>query len=407
MEMPIRKDMPMWWVTMPETRILMDSIVNLKPVFMETLTVSTAAPREAEMSIQWKQLWSLAALYGSIVIGWIAYENYQPRLLLQFNFTDFAFLLLAAQGVILVVTPMIAGRLGDKYRFEKGHRLPIISSGISFAAMVFMAVAFTLLGNPGEVFRWILPVLIVCWLIAMSIFTSPALSTVELFTPIDKLPHAMAILTITGNLIYALEPVIVDLIDYLGAPITFMLGGVVTFASGYALKKNSLGLFRQSGNAEAGSVGTKGRRSPYELIFFMGLSLGIATAILFDIFPPVLQHKLGALLSLDGKFILVSILVLSAVMSWPMSHLADRYGIGRLFWISILGLALTATGILYLNFAPFLLSLVVLYTMTFTSLSVVSLPLAISRASAREKVFCVGIFFSGAAVPDAVLQLMQ
>ncbi|HET7178537.1 MAG TPA: hypothetical protein VFI14_02380, partial [Chryseosolibacter sp.] len=76
--MPVRKDMRMWWVTMPEMRILMDSTVNLKPFFMETLTVSTAAPREAEMSIQWKQLWSLAALYGSIIIGWIAYENYQP-----------------------------------------------------------------------------------------------------------------------------------------------------------------------------------------------------------------------------------------------------------------------------------------------------------------------------------------
>lgn len=397
----------MRWVTMPETRILMDSSVNLKPFFMETLTVSAASPREAEMSIQWKQLWSLAALYGSIIIGWIAYENYQPRLLVQFNFTDFTFLLLAAQGVILVVTPLIAGRLGDKYRFEKGHRLPIISSGISFAAMVFMAVAFTLLGNPGEVFRWILPVLIVCWLVAMSIFTSPALSTVELFTPIDKLPHAMAILTITSNLIYALEPVIVDLIDYLGAPITFMLGGVVTFASGYALKKNSLGLFRHSGNAEAKRASEKGSHSPYALILFMGLSLGVATTILFDVFPLVLQHKLGPLLSLDGKLILVSILVLSAVISWPASHVADGFGIARLFWISILGLALAALGILYLNFAPLVLSLVVLYTIMFTALSVVSLPLAINRAALSQKVFCVGIFFSGAAIPDAILQLIQ
>src|SRR5690349_14330010 len=200
---------------------------------METLSVaSKQAVSAQETEIRWKQLWSLAALYASIIIGWIAYENYQPRLLVQFNFTDFTFLLMVAQGLILVITPMIAGRLGDRYRFEKGHRLPIISSGISFAAMIFMAVAFTLLGNPGEIFRWILPVLIVFWLAAMSVFTSPALSTMELFTPVDRLPHAMAVLTITGNLVYALEPVIVDIIDFLGAPVTFMIGGVAVFLSG-------------------------------------------------------------------------------------------------------------------------------------------------------------------------------
>ena len=225
---------------------------------MESITlthsrVESMAPTET--SIHWKQLWSLAALYGSVIIGWIAYQNYQPRLLQQFGFTDFSFPLLVAQGIIIVMTPLIAGKLGDRYRFEKGHRLPIISSGISVAAMVFMAVAFTLLGDPGEIFKWMLPVLIIFWLIGMSIFTSPALSTVELFTPVNKLPHAMAILTITSNVVYSLEPVIVDIIDYLGAPITFIIGGVAVFLSGYALRKTSLGLFKQSGNREAQAQG--------------------------------------------------------------------------------------------------------------------------------------------------------
>src|SRR5687768_16775642 len=125
---------------------------------MNTLTLEKEASLTVDgHAFHWKQLWSLAALYASVIIGWIAYKNYQPKLLVQFGFTDFSFALMATQGVILVVTPLVAGRLGDRYRVEKGHRLPIISSGISFAAMVFMAVAFTLLGNPGEVFRWILP----------------------------------------------------------------------------------------------------------------------------------------------------------------------------------------------------------------------------------------------------------
>jgi MFS family permease len=129
-------------------------------------SASLEAPKPEQ--IEWKQLWSLAALYGSIVIGWIAYHNYQPKLLHQFNFTEFTFALLIAQSIILVLTPPIAGRIGDRFRFKSGHRIPIISSGISFAAMIFMAVAFTLFSNPGEIFKWILPVLIVLWLVSMS-----------------------------------------------------------------------------------------------------------------------------------------------------------------------------------------------------------------------------------------------
>lgn len=44
----------------------------------------------------------------------------------------------------------------------------------------------------------------------MSIFTGPAVSTIETFIPVGKLPRAMAILTITSNLLYSLEPAIVE-----------------------------------------------------------------------------------------------------------------------------------------------------------------------------------------------------
>jgi hypothetical protein len=371
---------------------------------METLSVSKA-PKEFSKtsdSIHWKQLWSLAALYGSVIIGWIAYQNYQPRLLVQFRFNDFTFLLMAAQGAILVITPLIAGKLGDRYRFEKGHRLPVITSGISFAAMIFMAVAFTLLGNPGEVFRWVLPGLIVLWLIAMSIFTSPALSTMDLFTPVDRLPHAMAILTITANLIYSFEPVIIDIIDYLGAPITFIVGGAVVFLSGYALKKNSLGLFKQTGNREARPSETEILRSPYGLIFFLGLAVGIATTVLFYLFPILLEEKLRVLLNMEGKFVVVGILLLSAVLSLPMSKIISRYGMERIFWMSFTAIVLTALAISFLSSPIQILIFVVIFSIAFTSLSVTSLPFAISRSAFAEKVFCVGVFFSGVAFPEGI-----
>jgi MFS family permease len=371
--------------------------------------MNTLATLESTSSekIEWKQLWSLAALYASIVIGWIAYHNYQPKLLTQFNFTEFSLLLLIVQGVILAITPPIAGKLGDRFRFRQGHRLPIISAGISFAAMIFMSVAFTLFANPNEVFKWILPLLIIFWLVAMSIFTSPALSTLELFTPVEKLPRAMAILTIVANLVYSLEPIIIDLIDYLGAPITFMIGGVAVFASGYALQKNSLSLFKSNEAKPKTEVKLDTQRSEYSFILICGISLGFVTTILFNYFPEILGAKLVGLTNgLNGKWLLVSMLVLSAIISLPISNNVSKYGTLKTFWASS-AVSLISMGLLFSVTNQWMLVLcMVIFTIAFTAQSVSSLPLAISRANYYEKVYCVGIFFSGVAIPDGIVEVI-
>src|SRR5882757_6665991 len=98
-------------------------------MFIQSMNI-TLTQESRTVSIQWKQLWSLAALYGSIVIGWIAYQNYQPKLLEKFHFTEFTLFLTITQGLILIATPPIAGRIGDKFRVKNGHRLPIITLGI-------------------------------------------------------------------------------------------------------------------------------------------------------------------------------------------------------------------------------------------------------------------------------------
>jgi MFS family permease len=370
-------------------------------------TLATLESNNSE-KIEWKQLWSLAALYASIVIGWIAYHNYQPKLLTQFNFTEFSLLLLVVQGVILAITPPIAGKLGDRFRFQQGHRLPIISAGISFAAMIFMSVAFTLFANPNEVFKWILPFLIIFWLIAMSIFTSPALSTLELFTPVEKLPRAMAILTIVANLVYSLEPIIIDLIDYLGAPITFMIGGVAVFASGYALRKNSLSLFKSNEAKPKAEFKLDTQRSEYSFILICGISLGFVTTILFNYFPEILGAKLVGLTNgLNGKWLLVSMLVLSAIISLPISNNVNKYGTLKTFWASS-AVSLISMSLLFSITNQWMLVLcMIVFTIAFTAQSVSSLPLAISRANYYEKVYCVGIFFSGVAIPDGIVEVIQ
>ncbi|HYF67941.1 MAG TPA: MFS transporter [Ohtaekwangia sp.] len=373
--------------------------------------MSSIAIDQQETFIRWKQMWSLTALYASIIIGWIAYQQYQPKLLVQFKFTEFTFLIIVSQAIILSITPLIAGKLGDRYRFKSGTRLPIISSGISFAAMVFMAVAFTLLGNPGEIFKWILPVLIILWLIAMSIFTSPALSTIETFFPVDKLPKAMAVLTITANLLYALEPVIIDVIDFLGAPVTFITGGVLVFLSGYSMKKNAMSLFSKNNGREDAAPDSpivfNSTRSSYGYIFILGVVLGLATTFLFNLFPEVLQLKLSGMLQhYSSKIVLVGILVVSGILALPFSNVVNLYGMKRSFWFGAAITALSTAGIFGFNSSVVVLVMLIIFSIGFSVLSVSSLPLAIVKSNFDEKVFCVGIFFSGVAVPDGVVEIL-
>lgn len=359
-------------------------------------------------NIEWRQLISLAALYSFVIIGWIAYHNYQPKLLVKFDFVQFTSALLIAQGIILVLTPPIAGRLGDRFRFQRGHRIPIISSGISFAAMIFMAVAFTLFSSPGDTFKWILPILIILWLVAMSIFTSPALSTLELFTPIEKLPRAMALLTIVSNLIYSLEPVIVDIIDYVGAPLTFVAGGAGVFLSGYALRKNSLSLFgTKGGQRPQASFTFDTKRSQYGLILLFGLGLGVVTTLLFDFIPEMLEASLGGWFSLSGKQMLVAILVLSAVFSLPASNWISKQGLAKAYRASLVTALAMGLVLMMVSIAPMALVAALVYTVAFTVLSVSGLPLAIEKANYFEKVYCVGFFFSGVAIPEAILKIAE
>jgi hypothetical protein len=78
-------------------------------------------PLEAQKT-NWSQVYSLLALNAAIVISWIAYHNYQPKLLNLFHFEELSLFLVVAQALILVLIPCIAGLIGD-YMIKKKREL--------------------------------------------------------------------------------------------------------------------------------------------------------------------------------------------------------------------------------------------------------------------------------------------
>ncbi|MBK6263941.1 hypothetical protein JKA74_02735 [Marivirga sp. S37H4] len=352
-------------------------------------------------TIQWKQMASLLALYASVIIGWIAYHRYQPALLASFGLQQYSSFLVWAQGIILVLTPPLAGKLGDMYRNKFGNRLRIITLGVSFAAMIFMTVAFTLLINPGDWVLFVLPVLIVLWLFAMSLFTSPAISMVELFSPSIKLPLTVAALTIVADLLYSLEPIIVDIIDFLGGALTFALGGVIVSISGYLLRKNSLDSFSENKEQRPDEVKPK---SNLWIVLLVGMGLGLVSGIVIEIFPEFLD-KLNTTVGISGKWLVSVLLIVTAVFSIPASIYVQNRSLSKNLVIFLSLTALTLTGIFLIENRMVLLVLLFVFAIFYAVINVCSLPLALRNTSVEHKVFGVGIFFCGFEIPNSIIDI--
>ncbi len=343
------------------------------------------------------QLASLALLYGSIIIGWIAYYNYQPRLLREFRLNDLIEELFVAQGVLMFLTPILAGWLGDKFRKTKGHRLPVISSGVTLASMVFMTVAFTLLSGAKDTIATVLPFMIIIWIFSMALFTSPAVSSIELYVPESKLPRATAILTLVFGLLYAIEPIIIDLIDMLTAPGTFAFGGVAVGLSGYLLHKTSKGVYDKVGNSNPSN-----HRNDFLTVFVFGVGFGCVLTVIMNLVPERVEDL--SFLDITGDFGATIFLGISAVVALPVGYLITGNNAYKVFlWSFFLG-GLSLLMFFEIDYLMVWAIAGLVSILSFTAMSVSSLPLVVSKITSSRRVLGVGVFYAGVEFPNGLLE---
>ncbi|OJJ15180.1 hypothetical protein BKI52_39640 [marine bacterium AO1-C] len=360
-------------------------------------------------NVQWRQVWSLVALDLAIVISWIAYHKYQPELLKQFRFDQFKFQLALVQGLILFATPPIAGWFADRARRKGSGHLPVVTVGINFVSMIFMVVAVTIWTNPSGLVRLMFPLMIVLWLVFMNIFHSPAISTLEMFVPTEKLPQVMAIFAVITDVAASLEPSIIDLISIFGAPVTFAVGGVLVFGSGIWLQRTlrSFEPIGEDASVQEGSE-TAIKKSRFDVVIIVGLFLGLATMFFFELFPQMTEQKLS-FLSADGfkgSYFTSALIAFSAVLSYPLSLWAQRFSVVKAAWAGGIGFVITLLMILTTSGNIALIGFV-LYPVFFAIMSVTFLPIAFVSLSSRQKVLGVGLFFSGIQLASSVVEAMQ
>lgn len=361
---------------------------------------------QQQSDIKWQQIICLAALDAAIIISWIAYHNYQPKLLTNFGFTHLTFFLVAAKSVVLFLMPPIAGYIADHLRRKNGTRLAVITSGVSLTAMIFMAVASLIALAPTGGLRLIFPFMIVLWLISMNIFHSPALSMIEMFAPKEKLTKIMAIFTVVADLLFALEPSVIELIDFLGAPATFITGGVLVGVSGYYLKKFSEKL-PQTNNDEPAEHEAR-TSSNFAGVLLVSALAGVATALLFNYFPDWLAKNLDLLANygIQGNFVVSGLLIISAIVAVPLGNYAEKVNLQNLFFGAILATLALGAGV-YFSSNIVTVIMAILFAVALSASAVCGLPWAFSQLSSKHKVLGIGVFFSGLELAGGISDILQ
>jgi MFS family permease len=373
--------------------------VRLVDSTMETLALAQEAKTEAKTN--WSQVYSLLGLNAAIVISWIAYHNFQPKVLELFHFTELSFFLVVAQALILVFIPPVAGIVGDYMIKTNGNRFVVLTVGISVTAMVFMLVAFTVGTATTINLTAALPVMIVIWLISMNVFHSPANSMLEMFAPARELPSAMALIVLTTEMLNALEPVVITFVNWIGPIATFALGGVLLLVTGY---------FFRSTTRETKLVrdydAVKVKESKYLNVLMAGLLLGIVTAVIKD-YTPLWFAALSSAPVMSQSLVVSFILVVSALGAWPLSKVVEKHGTARSLRYGLIATFLSL-GVLYIIPGSYaFLFVCILVGVSYSFAAVAAFPYALQNLCHNHTTLGAGMFFGSIELADGVINILQ
>jgi len=333
-------------------------------------TTAVSAPKT-----NWSQVYSLLALNAAIVISWIAYHNYQPKVLEIFHFTELKLFLIIAQGLILVLIPPVA---------------------------VFMLVAFTVGASSSINLTAALPFMIVVWLISMNVFHSPANSMLEMFAPAKDLPAAMALIVLTTELLSAFEPLIIVFVNEIGPVVTFALGGVLIIVTGYFFRKTTNMVKFERDSEEATS-----KENQYFKVLIAGLSLGLASALIKNYMADWMISKASFPLPDDTSILVAGVLIISAVGAVPLVRYINKLGVATSL---VYGLLATFAALALIYFIPNGAAMVVLgivVGLSFSFASVAAFPYALNHLSPRHVTLGAGVFFGSVEVAESIINYLQ
>ncbi len=352
--------------------------------------------------ILWRQVWGLATLLAAIIFSWMAYRLFQPKILQKLEFSEIAGSLGIVQGLLVMVIEPFVGALSDRIQHYLGNRLPLISVGVTLAGVIFVAVSLLVEQNLQGAMRWVVPVLMTAWVVAMIIFRGPAIALLTQFAPMTELPQANAVLVLVFGLVGAIGPVLDILLNKIGASMTFLLGAIVLMMGAYILRSSTPHHFFNPSNINQ-DIPANIPPIVLILIFIVGFGAGLEVNLLMSIFPLELQTQLP---SIKLDFITSGIFLVSAIASIPLGEWTAQLGANKAITLG-LGSMTGLMGLALLNdndilVVGFILAFGISFSLVFVSI----IPFALSKFPPDQAGLITGIFLAGSAGATALVPVL-
>ncbi len=343
--------------------------------------------------ILWRQVGGVAALQGAITLTWMLYRLYLPQLLAGFGFAGFDRGIGILEDTLAIAIEPFAGWLSDKQRHWMGTRFPLIVAATIVSSVLFIAIpAIFIFGNPVSPLRWMLPVVIVAWSIAMAMFRSPAVSLLGQYTTQTQLPQAMSMLVLVGGLVGALRPVAGEFILSLGPAFTFAIGSFVLLGAV---------AFLRSVNPDAAmselppntAISDRVSIAPLGLVVLTGMSVAWGSRAMGErILPHVFQTQITGV---NSKLLMAAFTLALAVTSLLAGLIAVHLGNQRTL---LSGLVATPILLLVMVFSQsFAIVIVTVLAVIFTNslITIGTVPFSLSLVPGHRGGFGVGLYFGG------------
>jgi len=228
---------------------------------------------------------------------------------------------------------------------------------------------------------------------------------IEAFAPAQKLPVVMGFLFLTTELIYALEPLVVELVHLFGDTLTFIAGGILISVTGYffhrvssdevlARKKELLSLPSKTLSA-AGFV----------TIIIVGLQLGLGKALLVEFFPENVASKFVEYAD-SANYITFGLLGFAAILAFFAGFMIQNMKLER---VLIVAFIIQFVGIIIIVLSnTFVLTIAgaVVTAGAFSFINVSGLPFALKYLSVKHITYGVGIYIGSSEVVGGILEYL-
>jgi hypothetical protein len=348
---------------------------------------------QSESLILWRQVGGVAVLQGAITLTWMLYQLYVPQLLAGFGFPGFDRAIGILEDTLAIAIEPFAGWLSDKQRQWMGTRFPIIVVGAILSSVLFIMIpAIFILGDISSFWRWILPVVIVAWAVAMAMFRSPAVSLLGKYASETQLPQAMSLLVLTGGVVRAVKPVTSDFILSLGPAFTFAIGSFALLAAVAFLRSVNPDA-RVSELPSDTEMSDRISILPLGLIAFTGMAVAWGSRAMAErILPDVLATQIPGI---DIKLLMMGVGFGLALAALPAAAVAVRVGNQRAL---LAGLATTAILLLVMAFtqgAVAMSAIVIAMIFSYSLVANGTVPFALSLVPPVRGGLGVGIYFGG------------